>query len=96
MATDQPKYSTEQLLEGIRRAVEARDFDAVAAILRLLAVQDPHAAQAVLDTVSMAAAVRADFEYSMAAAHRAVNASGEEVAALRTAATSLAGETEAL
>lgn len=85
-------HTTEQLLDGIRGAVEARDFDAVAALLRRLAVQDPHVAQAVLDTVAMASTVASSFDEAMAAADRAVNATGEEISALQESARAAAGE----
>ena len=49
--------TSDQLLAGIHRALKARDFEGVAALLRILAVQDPHAAQAVLDALSIAQAV---------------------------------------
>jgi hypothetical protein len=50
-------YTTEQLLDGVHRALEARDMEAVAALLRRLAVQSPHDAQAVLDMLEFAKVV---------------------------------------
>jgi hypothetical protein len=46
--------SANDLLIAIHRAIEARDFEAVAAFLHVLAVKDPHAAQDVLDLVAVA------------------------------------------
>lgn len=46
------EYSDEQLLDGIDRALQARDMEAVAALLRVLAVQAPEQAQAILDAVN--------------------------------------------
>jgi len=46
--------SPNDLLIAIHRAVEARDFEAVAAFLHVLAVKDPHAAQDVLYLVKIA------------------------------------------
>lgn len=43
------EYSDDELLDGIGRALRARDLEAVAALLRVLAVQAPAKAQAVLD-----------------------------------------------
>jgi hypothetical protein len=45
------EYTDEQLLDGIERAVQARDMDAAAALIRRLAVQAPAKAQAILDAV---------------------------------------------
>lgn len=90
MTTNQSEYSTEQLLDAIALAVKDRAFDAVAALLRRLAVQDPHVAQAVLDTVAAATTAASSFEHAMAAAHRAVNATGEQIAALDEAAREVA------
>lgn len=47
-------YDDEQLLEAIAAAIRVHDFDAVAALTRRLAVQNPQAAQDVLDIVAMA------------------------------------------
>jgi hypothetical protein len=52
-----PEFTSEQLLSGISAAVEAHDWDAVAALLRRLAVVDPHQAQGVLDLITAATAV---------------------------------------
>lgn len=50
-----PEFTSEQILEGIARAISERNFDAAIAMVRLLAVQDPAAAQAIADTVTLAA-----------------------------------------
>jgi hypothetical protein len=50
-------YSNEQLLAAIEAALKARDFEAVGDFLRVLAVQSPHDAQAVLDALAIAQAV---------------------------------------
>ena len=52
-----PEFTSAQILDGINHAIKARDFEVIPSLLRLLAVQDPHAAQAVLDTVSLGEAL---------------------------------------
>ena len=51
------EYGSAELTEAIRLAIKARDFGAVDGLLRLLAVVDPHQAQAILDVVAVAKAV---------------------------------------
>ena len=46
------------LLGGISRAIQARDFGAVAAFMRRLAVIDPVMAQGVLDAVDLAVVLK--------------------------------------
>jgi len=46
--------SASDLLIAIHAAIRARDFEAVAAFLHVLAVKDPHAAQDVLNIVEIA------------------------------------------
>lgn len=53
------RYSTSDLLIAAHAAIRARDFEAVAAFVGLLAVQDPQAAQDVLDIVAFAKAIQA-------------------------------------
>jgi hypothetical protein len=48
------EYSDNDLLIAIHRAIEAGDFEAVAAFMRVLAVQNPRAAQDILDVVELA------------------------------------------
>lgn len=50
--------STETLLRLINLALKAGDMRAVAAGLRVLAVQSPHDAQAILDTLALADGAR--------------------------------------
>jgi hypothetical protein len=52
-------YTTDQLLAALDLALKARDMPAVADLLRALAVQSPHDAQAVMDMLEIAGAVRA-------------------------------------
>lgn len=51
-------YTSEQLLDGIAKALKARDFPAVAALLKMLAVKDPAAAETVYDVITAAAEAR--------------------------------------
>ena len=46
-------WTADQLTEAIRCALRARDMEAVAYFLRLLAVVDPHRAQDVYDTLQL-------------------------------------------
>jgi hypothetical protein len=46
----------EQLIAGIRLALEAEDMPAVVAFLRALAVKEPRTAEIILDTINHAAA----------------------------------------
>lgn len=55
MSADRKTHTAEELLDGIVAALQARDLPAVAALLRLLAVVDPHEAQVVRDMVNLAA-----------------------------------------
>lgn len=50
----QVALTTGQLLQGIGRALEARDMPAVADLLRVLAMQSPGDAQFVLDALAVA------------------------------------------
>ena len=50
-----PEFTDKQLLDGIERALHARDMDAAAALIRRLATQNPRAAQAILDGLGVAA-----------------------------------------
>lgn len=50
-------YSDEQLLDGIERALDAGDMAAAAGLIRLLAVQNPEAAQDILDALELARTV---------------------------------------
>ncbi|NUS59172.1 MAG: hypothetical protein HOV66_30590 [Streptomycetaceae bacterium] len=50
-------YTDEQLLDGIHAALDERDMAAAAGLIRLLAVQNPGAAQAILDAVELARTV---------------------------------------
>jgi hypothetical protein len=46
-------FTADQLTEGIHRAIKARDMEAVADFLRVLAVVDPQRAQDVYDTLQL-------------------------------------------
>lgn len=48
------EFTAEQITAGIAKAIKARDFEAVPGLIRLLALQDPDAAQSVLDAVELA------------------------------------------
>jgi DNA-binding transcriptional regulator YdaS (Cro superfamily) len=50
-----PEFTSEQILAGISQAIAERNFDAAIAMTKLLAVQDPHAAQSIVDVVTLAA-----------------------------------------
>jgi hypothetical protein len=49
----------DRLTEGIANAIRAHDFDAVAGLLKVLAITDPHRAQAVYDTLELGLAFMA-------------------------------------
>ena len=49
------EFTSEQILDGIARAIGERNYDAAIAMTKLLAVQDPAAAQGVVDIVTLAA-----------------------------------------
>lgn len=51
------QYDDEQLLEAILAALRARDMELVVVLLHRLAVQNPRAAQDVLDAVELAGRV---------------------------------------
>jgi hypothetical protein len=46
-------FTADQLTEGVRRALQARDMEAVADFLRVLAAVDPRRAQDVQDTLEL-------------------------------------------
>jgi hypothetical protein len=48
------RYSDGDLLTAIHLAISAHDFEAVSAFLHVLAVQNPRAAQDVMDIVELA------------------------------------------
>lgn len=53
--TETPRtYTADELVYAIGLALEARDFEAAVALLKMLAVVDPRQAQAVLDVVRIA------------------------------------------
>ena len=45
------KFSSGEICAGIASAVKARDFEAVASLLKLLALQDPHQAEIVYQSM---------------------------------------------
>lgn len=53
------RYTDGDLLTAIHLAISAGDFEAVAAILRVLAVQNPQAAQDVLNIIEVAKVINA-------------------------------------
>ena len=55
-ASEPPRWTAEELIEGIRRALEGHDMPAVAGMLRLLAVEDPQAAELILLVIDLASA----------------------------------------
>jgi hypothetical protein len=50
-------WTDEQLLDGIHAALDERDMAAAAGLIRLLAVQNPAAAQEILDAIELARTV---------------------------------------
>lgn len=50
-------FTPEQILEGINRALRDRELYVIPGLIRLLAIQDPHKAQEVLDAIEIARAV---------------------------------------
>jgi hypothetical protein len=51
----EPEFTTEQIQQAIAKAISERNYDAAIALVKLLAVQDPQAAQSVVDVVTLAA-----------------------------------------
>lgn len=52
--TARHEFTSEQIQDTIAEAIRRRDLDVVPGLVRLLAIQDPAAAQAVLDSVELA------------------------------------------
>jgi hypothetical protein len=50
-AWSDPAVVIETLLTGIAKAIEAHDFEAAVALIRLLAVRDPHTAELVHESI---------------------------------------------
>lgn len=48
------EFTSDQISETIAHAIRKRDFEVIPGLMRLLAVQDPTAAQAILDAVEVA------------------------------------------
>ncbi len=57
-----PEYTSDQLVGGIHNAIKAGAMDAVEAFLKILAVQDPHRAQDVMDTLKIGLLLAAERE----------------------------------
>lgn len=55
--TAQREFTSEQILDAIAQAIRDRELEVVPGLVQLLALQDPAAAQAVLDTVELARVV---------------------------------------
>lgn len=47
-------FTPDEIVAGIERAIHERELHVVPALIKLLAVQDPQRAQAVLDTIELA------------------------------------------
>jgi putative heme iron utilization protein len=45
------EFTPDQIEQGIAKAVQEREFDVIPSLVKLLAVQDPHRAQRVLDAL---------------------------------------------
>lgn len=45
------KFTSDEICSGIASAVKARDFPAVISLLKLLALQDPHQAEVVYQSM---------------------------------------------
>jgi len=45
------EYTAEQITQGIAGAIKARDFPAVVALLKMLAVRDPRQAEVVYESM---------------------------------------------
>ena len=54
----EPEFTTDQIVETIGAALRAGDMRGVEACLRVLAVQDPHRAQDVLDVLNVGLSLR--------------------------------------
>ena len=50
-AAPEPKFTSAEICSGIASAVKAHDFPAVISLLKLLAVQDPHQAEVVYESM---------------------------------------------
>jgi len=46
-------YTADQIIEGITKALQGHDVEAVPGLIRLLAIKDPHRAQKVMDTIEL-------------------------------------------
>jgi hypothetical protein len=53
-------YTAEQVIQAIYRALKARDMEAVATMMPLLAVKDPASAQLMLDVIDLAGKAATD------------------------------------
>lgn len=52
--------TAEQIEQGIANAIGDREFGVVPSLIKLLAVKDPHRAQAVLDTLEIGLSIARD------------------------------------
>ena len=50
--TSEPEFTAEQITEAIAVAIKAQAFKVVPGLIRLLALQDPHQAQIVYDSLT--------------------------------------------
>lgn len=53
----EPEFTTKQLEQIILGALKAHDMKGVVAALTVMAVQDPHSAQIMLDTLNLGIAI---------------------------------------
>lgn len=47
------EFTPDQIVDGITHAIREREFDVVPSLIKLLAVQDPRRAQAVLNSIEV-------------------------------------------
>jgi hypothetical protein len=47
------EFTPDQIVQGINCAITDREFAVIPSLIKLLAVQDPHLAQGVLDNIEM-------------------------------------------
>lgn len=58
--TTRHEFTPDEIEAGIVRAIHDRELEIVPSLIKLLALQDPARAQAVLDTVKLARKLAAD------------------------------------
>lgn len=58
--TARHEFTPDEIVAGIQKALAERELEVVPGLIKLLAVQDPHRAQAILDWIEIARTVRVE------------------------------------